>query len=266
MIARFDGCFCLSGLGCLETGLHNISHDRTVQWLTGCMNIVYAKIDNGSIDSYLASRKQLTTIRHPVLIPGKNRGRISNNRKEDRIQERNESYTIQNPWHQREKKTRQRESKQPRILSARYTRLPVTISIQTTPPDSRTFLVRIHHQHLPMPEFECSKSQLKRWDMRPEQKTALAAKQTVSYRKQILSKPQPEPNYCNCIRVPSSSDALRWHSGTGLHSHVVRDVVRVGIKPCRHAVHHKRTEALGLRDRAILVRQQEGLEVDNLLA
>lgn len=49
-------------------------------------------------------------------------------------------------------------------MCARYTRLPVTISIQTTPPDSRPFLVRIHHQHLPMPEFECSKSQLKRWD------------------------------------------------------------------------------------------------------
>lgn len=52
----------------------------------------------------------------------------------------------------------------------------------------------------------------------------------------------------------------RWHTHLGGHA------VGVRVKSSRHAVHHKRTQTLGLRDGAVFMGQQEGLEIHNLLA
>lgn len=38
------------------------------------------------------------------------------------------------------------------------------------------------------------------------------------------------------------------------------------IEASRHAIHHQRAKTLGLRDRAVLVSQQKGFQVDNFLS
>lgn len=64
----------------------------------------------------------------------------------------------------------------------------------------------------------------------------------------------------------STAHALGGDRSTRLHAHALGHAVAVGVKSRLHAVHHQGAKSLGLGDRAILVSQQESLEVHNLLS
>ena len=60
-----------------------------------------------------------------------------------------------------------------------------------------------------------------------------------------------------------SLHSLPLHSLAVLHRHAIR--IRVGIELIRNAVHHHAADTLCLGHGAVLMSQEQGLQVDNLL-